>query len=130
MPANVETQSDVKTIHGETPIYLQNSFPVPVGEHNRYALRNEHNLPQLRTRTSSFQNSFIPKTIQDWNSLENDTKASGSLETFVHKLNTPPIKVPKWFYSGQRAMSINHAKLRMLCSPINDHLYSHIHGPP
>ena len=24
-------------------------------------------------------------------------------------------------------MAIIHAKLRMLCSPINDHLYSHIH---
>ncbi len=116
-----------KTIHGETPVFLQNSLPMPVGEHNRYALRNEHNFPQLRTRTSTFQNSFIPKTIQDWNNLDNDIKGSNTLETFTRKLNTPPLEVPKWFYLGERSMSINHAKLRMLCSPINDHLYSHIH---
>jgi hypothetical protein len=116
-----------KTTIGETPNYLQDSLPQPIGEHNRYALRNEHNFPEIGARTSSYQNSFIPKTIHDWNHLDNDIKAAGTTETFTHKLNASVRKAPKWYYSGKRTLSINHAKLRMLCSPINDHLYSHIH---
>ena len=81
----------------------------------------------IRSRTSSFQNSFVLKTIQDWNALDNDIKASGTIETFVKKLNAPPRDIPKWYYSGLRSLSVKHARLRMLCSPLNDHLYSHIH---
>ena len=49
------------------------------------------------------------------------------MATFTSKLNTPPLTSPTWYYSGTRILSINHAKLRMLCSPLNDHLFSHIH---
>ena len=42
-------------------------------------------------------------------------------------MNASPPDVPKWFYTGMRSLSIDHAKLRMLCSPLNDHLFSHIH---
>ena len=35
--------------------------------------------------------------------------------------------VPKWFTTGERRLSIIHAKLRMLCSDLKDHLFSHIH---
>lgn len=116
-----------KTIHGHTPVYLQNSFPQPIGANDRYVLQNEHNFPEIGVRTSSFQNSFIPRTIHDWNNLNKDIKASDTLATFTSKLNTPPLTSPKWYYSGTRILSINHAKLRMLCSPLNDHLFSHIH---
>ena len=116
-----------KTIHGETPLYLQQTLPANVGNNARYALRNEHNFPEMRSRTSNFQNSFIPKTIHDWNKLDNGTKNAPSLESFQRKLAAPSPTVPKWFYSGKRTLSITHAKLRMLCSPLNDHLYSHIH---
>ena len=34
---------------------------------------------------------------------------------------------PKWYYFGSRELSIKHAKMRMLCSNLNDHLFSHIH---
>ena len=54
-----------KTIQGETPNYLRSSFPTPLGENDRYVFRNEHNFPVIRSRTSSFQNSFVPQTIQD-----------------------------------------------------------------
>ena len=116
-----------RTVHGETPIYLQQTLPAPVGNNARYTLRNEHNFPEMRSRTSTFQNSFIPKTIHDWTRLDNDTKSAPSVDSFKRRLDAPSANVPKWFYSGKRTLSMIHAKLRMLCSPLNDHLYSHIH---
>ena len=34
---------------------------------------------------------------------------------------------PDWFYCGERRLSIYHSRMRMMCSPLNDHLFSHIH---
>ncbi len=31
------------------------------------------------------------------------------------------------YYSGDRRLNFLHARLRMLCSPLNDHLYSLVH---
>ena len=114
-----------KTIHGEAPLYMQNT--IPLAGNDRYALRNVHNIPPYRTRTSSFHNSFFPKTSRDWNTLDNKTKMSGTLDTFTRKLDSELVKPPKWYIIGDRKLTILHSKLRMLCSELNDHLYSHIH---
>ena len=90
-----------KTVHNDTPQYLQDSLPTQIRENARYVLRNEHNFPEIRSRTSSYQNSFFPKTIHNWNELDNDIKSSDSLEKFIRKLNAPLVKVPKWYYSGK-----------------------------
>ena len=114
-----------KTIHGDAPIYLQQVLNAQQVDQNKYMLRNIHNIPQFRARTSTFLDSFFPQTIQDWNNLPNDIQSSESIETFVRRLNKDKILSPKWYYSGKRTLSIKHAKLRMLCSKLNDHLYSH-----
>ena len=114
-------------MHGDTPVYLQQVLNGQQVDQNNYILRNEHNIPQFRARTSTFLDSFFPKTIQDWNNLPNSVKEAGSLEIFISKLNADMVKVPKWYFCGNRDASIKHSKLRMLCSPLNDHLYSHIH---
>ena len=49
------------------------------------------------------------------------------MKAFSNRLNKDHISPPKWFNSGCRKYNILHARLRMLCSPLNDHLYSHIH---
>ncbi len=78
-------------------------------------------------RTLSFQNSFLQKTPLEWNSLEDDIKYSKTTESFSSKLNKDKGTVPDYFYTGNRKYSVLHARLHMLCSPLNDHLYSHIH---
>ena len=77
-----------KILHGDSPLYLQQVVNEQQGEQNVYLLRNEHNIPQFRARTSTFLESFFPKTIQDWNKLPNSTKLSGTVETFMSKLNS------------------------------------------
>ena len=51
-------------------------------------LTRDHQLKfrQLTTRLNSFQHSFLPATMHDWNSLPEDI-ASPSLEQFTVKLN-------------------------------------------
>ena len=51
-------------------------------------LHNEINSLNSRVRTLQFQNSFLPKTVADWNNLDNDTKISTSFESHTNKLNT------------------------------------------
>ena len=114
-----------KIAHSDAPIYLQNTLPV--AEQNRYNLRHEKNYPTIGARTSAFQNTYFPKTISEWNSLDEDVKHSDSTESFSRKLKKENKTSPKWYCAGDRRFNIVHAKLRMLCSPLNDHLYSFIH---
>ena len=41
---------------------------------------------QYTTKTSTYANSFFPRTIKDWNSLPTDIKAVGSLDQFKEGL--------------------------------------------
>lgn len=116
-----------KAVSGEAPAYLKDAIPQPNAEQNRYSLRNEHNYTPPRTRTSAFHNSFFCKTIRDWNNLPSNTQTSESFDSFKLKLNSENVKAPEWLQSGERYPSIIHARLRMLCSPLNDHLYSTVH---
>ena len=43
---------------------------------------------QLPTRLDLFQQSFLPATIRDWNSLPGDTVTSPSLDKFTLRLYT------------------------------------------
>lgn len=114
-----------KMANNEAPVYLQNIIPAQP-EHD-YILRHQSNYPLVNARTAMFQNTFLPKTISDWNRLDDDVKLSGSVETFVGKLGKDKASSPKWFCTGERTTNISHARLRMLCSSLNDHLYSLIH---
>ena len=76
---------------------------------------------------STFHNSCIPKSIHDWNLLNNDVKEASSADAFTRALNKDLANAPKWYSTGDRDTSIVHARMRMLCSKLNDHLFSHIH---
>ena len=112
-------------VNNDAPVYLQNLVPRQP-DHN-YLLRHQHNYPIINSRTAMFQNTFLPRTITDWNQLDDETKLSGSVELFVYNLERDKVPSPKWYCTGDRRLSISHARLRMLCSPLNDHLYSLIH---
>ena len=96
------------------------------GKRERYNLRGRRFIPP-KARTSTFQNSFVPQTVRDWNNLDIETQTSVSVEAFTSKLNANKAKTKIWYYTGERYLSILHARLRMLCSCLNDHLFSFIH---
>ena len=69
--------------------------------------------------------SFLPSTIQDWNSLPQEVKSSSSLSIFKSKLNLNIIKPLKhfYFYTNRKSHTM-HTRLRTNCCALNQHLYS------
>ena len=49
--------------------YLFNLLPGTVGDRSGYVLRNAGKVDNVKTRLIVSYNSFIPKTIRDWNAL-------------------------------------------------------------
>ena len=107
--------------NGSAPLYLQNE--IPTINPNRENLRSEVDIPKIRGLVI-YQNSFIPKTIVEYNNLE--IKSCKSSETFSNKI-ARDVDRPCWFLAGKRQPSILHARMRMKCSPLNDDLHTHIH---
>jgi hypothetical protein len=83
----------------------------------------------LDVEQQCLKHHFVTKTILDWNNLNPDIRNAESLECFRNKLarENNASKIPKWYYVGERRYSMIHARLRMLCSTLNDHLFSQIH---
>ena len=115
-----------KIKHDIAPVYLQSVIQI---KDIRYNLRNQGRIPPMKCRTAALHNSFYPQTINDWNNLDPLIRKSDDLETFKRLLvqKSSVKKVPEWFYSGKRYPSLIHGRLRMLCSLLKDHLFSHIH---
>ena len=107
-----------------TPSYLFNLIPEPVGTEANYGLRNFDHIRNVTKNTDHFALSFLPSTISEWNKLPSSTRSSGSVPSFKHALNPNKKNVPKFYYEGKRDLSIQHARLRMHCSSLNEHLYS------
>ena len=82
---------------------------------------------KANARTNLLQRSFFPQTIADWNSLNVHIKSSPTLSVFKSRLHkNVKDKPPDWYYTGNRYLSILHARMRMLCILWNNHLFSHI----
>ena len=112
-----------KAVIKDAPAYLQHALPPKVAP----SLRNAGDYVPPTAKTTTFQNSFLQKTPLEWNLLDQDIKHSLTGESFSRKLTKDKNNVPDYFLSGNRKYNVLHARLRMLCSPLNDHLYSHIH---
>ncbi len=52
------------------PDYLKNLVPKKVGERTDYYLRNANDLTTVKTKKVKVYNSFVPKTVREWNNLE------------------------------------------------------------
>lgn len=114
-----------KMVNGLTPPYLQVLLPQRVQQQSRYSLRNSNNFALPPARTALYYNSFLPSTLREWNSLEQDTRDSATLCSFKWKLsatrNLPPVHFDNVQVS--RKAQILHSRLRLECSSLNQHLY-------
>ena len=104
-----------------TPDYLSNM--IPVSTQNSYSLRNAGDIPSIHCRTQTYQSSFLPSTIHDWNSLPSTTKQKPSLESFKSALNKNMVKPSPLFNLGTRSGQILHTRLRLGCSSLNFDLF-------
>ena len=115
-----------KMKNGLTPEYLNDLLPPLHRDQHTYNTRNSKNLVSIQCRTTYHFNSFIPSTIRIWNNLPTNIKESNSIHSFKQALSSLNIEnnVPPYYYNtGSRRGQILHARLRMRCSSLKQHLY-------
>ena len=61
------------------PMSLTSLIPESVGNASRYNLRNSSDLKGINTRTTQYQQSFLPTAIIEWNDLPNKAKECNSV---------------------------------------------------
>ena len=113
------------------PEYLSDMIPV---RNNTYNIRDSSNIGIRSCRRDLYKNSFLPYTIKLWNALTQETRNSLTISSFNYKLKcqfkpNPRIsKLRKLFFNhGVRYFSCIHARLRLGCSGLNDHLFKNLH---
>ena len=115
------------------PSYISNLIPRTVGNNSEYNLRNSNNIAVQAARTSTFQRSCIPSSINLWNSLDLDIRQLPSISSFCYALKSqiPQDQVPQHYLNGNRKFSILHARIRNRCSNLNLDLYiNHLKDDP
>jgi hypothetical protein len=97
-----------------------------------YDLRTGQNITNPPQRTTTYQKSFFPQTIKDWNSLEPNIRNLPSLNSFKeHFKKKSPYKNNPLFYHNCSSAAINHTRIRLGLSGLSSqrHDYHHIPTP-
>ena len=113
-----------KMVKSMAPPYLQTLVPPSVHQVSQRNLRNYSNLTIPRSRTNSYETSFIPLATREWNSLQENMTLCNSLASFKYLLDQNKAKVPNYFYLGERKVQILHARLGLNCSSLNADLFN------
>ena len=112
-----------KMVHGLCPDYLNQLVPDLVQSRSQYSLRNSNNMTTIHTNSLLYYSSFLPSAVRAWNNLSNELKTSTSLTEFKRRLSECRNKPPNYFYYGNRVAQIYHARLRLECSALRNHLF-------
>ncbi len=106
-----------KIIIKKFPNYLVQDLPTYYGD-SRTNRNNTFAIP--RARTDYYGKSFVPSSIELWNSLPPEMRSIKSYKLLKGKLKEQNMKeVPKYFNFGARPLNILHTKLRLGCSDLN-----------
>jgi hypothetical protein len=83
-------------------------------------------------RTSTYQNSFFPKTIKDWNNLDRAVRLLPSVDSFKdHLKKTISPKINKLYHHDCNKAAISQTRMRLGLSGLSSHRhdYNHINDP-
>jgi hypothetical protein len=116
----------------QAPIYLQNSCPPLTRDRTLYNLRSSLNITTPHQRTTTYQNSFFPQTIKDWNELDLSTRSLLTTQSFKDTLKkTTGFKVNKLYCHNNSKAAIAQTRMRLGLSGLSAHRhnYKHIDHP-
>ncbi len=106
------------------PPYLKGLVPETVGERVTYKLRNAEELRTVKTKKVKVYNSFLPKTIRDWNGLELSNKVT-SLSSFKSTYKKDFLRTPNPHHLYEVGEgNIHHTRLRLGLSHLKSHLFT------
>ena len=74
-------------VNGLVPNYLCSLVPTTIGSNSTYNLRNSNDLLNNACKTNLYMKSFLPSTIEVWNSLQQSTRETDSLSSFKRILD-------------------------------------------
>ena len=119
---------------GLAPPYLTNSCPPLTKDRTTYNLRSGMNVTAPQVRTTSYQNSFFPQSIKDWNGLDPNLRNAVSLDAFKDcqkKTVNLKYKTNPLFHHSNRKEEINHTRIRLGLSGLASQRfdYNHIDSP-
>ena len=76
-----------KMVNGLVPNYLCSLVPTTIGSNSTYNLRNSNDLSTIACKTNLYMKSFLPSTLEVWNSLPQSTRETDSLSSFKRILD-------------------------------------------
>ena len=108
--------------------YISDLMPPLVRNISNYPLRNMNNYSVPFARTELFKKSCIRSAITLWNAADN----SNTLHSFKYQMKKPfaiTSKEPSYYASGNRRLSVLHARIRNNCSNLNLDLFNNFLRP-
>ena len=114
------------------PQYLTNTCPPLTNERTQYNLRTGMNITIPPQRTTTYQNSFYPQSIKDWNSLPGEIRTATSTMNFKDKLESSlGLRTNKLYHHDSNKAAINQTRMRLGLSGLGSHRheYKHIYNP-
>ena len=118
--------------NGLAPDYLRGICPPLTRERTTYDLRSAIDITTPQLRTTTYQNSFFPQTISDWNDINCINRELPSLNSFkeFQKKNCG-YKTNKLYHHDCNTAAINHTRIRLGFSGLSSqrHDYNHIDNP-
>ena len=116
-----------KIKHSMVPNYLSSLFPRSSDNPSQYTLRSRNEFLNYQRRTTTYANSFVPSSINEWNNLPEHLRNSPSISCFkqnLQKFKFSTYQVPTHFLYGTRFLSTVHTRLRNNCSNLKNDLYN------
>ncbi len=107
------------------PDYLKNLVPVKVGDRTNYYLRNVNDLSTVKTRKVKVYNSFVPKTVREWNNLE-AYRYAPSLSSFKAGYKKGMLRSPNPLHMFELGnANIYLTRMRLGLSHLKSHLFTY-----
>ena len=117
---------------GLLPQYLTDLCPPLTRERTIYNLRSGMDITTPQVRTTTYQKSFFPKSIKEWNELEINARKSVSISAFKeYQKKNSGFKTNKLFNRYSNKAAVNHTRIRLGLSGLASqrHDYNHIDDP-
>jgi hypothetical protein len=115
----------------QSPLYLQNCCPQLTRDRTSYNLRSHMNISTPQQRTSTYQNSFFPKTIKDWNNLDTAVRFLPSVDSFKdHLKKSISPKINKLYHHDCNKAAISQTRMRLGLSGLSSHRHDYNHRGP
>jgi hypothetical protein len=121
-----------KIQQGLSPKYLSDICPPLTRDRTDYNLRTGMNITVPPQCTTTYQNSFFPQSINDWNLLNINLRNSTSIDNFKDKQKATSTHKPNPLYHHNSSnAAINQTRIRLGLSALSSqrHDYNHIDDP-